>query len=527
MIPSDREMASDQEEPYLAEAVDDEPLTSAADTIIDRRLHRMSLPFMMIARTRSYLIPAVAGTVFAARGHRHFALVLGISFLVTFLSDVFRYFTLKYRIEGGELVVSKGLISRSQRNIPLARIQNIDLTQNFLHRFFSVAEVRIETASGTEPEATLRVLSLDEITRLRNQLKGVKSPESHLDDAEPGAFQDQLILSIAIPELIIRGLIGNRGLIMLAVVLGMAIEFELFEKIPMEWTEEALKRVRETGWIINLALGTLLFAIFFGFVRILSAIWFVLRFSGYKLTADDQDLKVVAGLITRVSATIPRKRIQFISVQESLMARMLGRASIRIETAGGAGTEDEDARATIGRRWFVPIVSKSFVDTLLSELRAGLTADDGYYDWQPLASGTRKRLFRRAIFLSCLISVVLGFTLRLWAIPVGILVLIAMIWHAARFARSLKYARFDDGVVYRSGVLDRKMSFTFFDKIQAINVSQSPFDRRWKMARLHVDTAAAGPAEHTISVPYLDEDFAYDEFRRITRKTSSRRLQIA
>ena len=526
MIPSDEDMQSSHDEPLVAEAIDHSATETSTEMVVDRRLHRMSLPFMMIARTRSYLIPAIAGTFFAARGHRQFALVLGITFLVSFLSDIFRYFTLKYRIQAGELVVSKGLISRSQRNVPLDRIQNIDLTQNFLHRFFRVAEVRIETASGTEPEATFRVLSLTEIERLRGQLKNVKNLQG-IADGQPEIAQDRLILAISIPELIIRGLIGNRGLIMLAVVLGMAIEFELFEKIPMEWTEEALRRIQETGWIINLLVGTLLFAVFFGIVRVLSAIWFVLRFAGYRLTADKQDLKVVAGLITRVSATIPRKRIQFISVQESLLARMLGRASIRIETAGGAGTENEDARSTIGRRWFVPIALKSDIDRLLVELRSGLSCDDAQFDWQPLAGGTRNRLFRRAIFLSILIAVVLGFTLRVWAIPIGLIVFIAMMWHAARFARSLKYARFEDGVVYRSGVLDRKMSFTFFDKIQAIHVSQSPFDRRWKMAKLHVDTAAAGPAEHTINVPYLDEDFARREFREITRKTSNRELQIA
>ncbi|MFN9341151.1 MAG: hypothetical protein ACK6DB_01015, partial [Planctomycetota bacterium] len=36
--------------------------------------------------------------------------------------------------------------------------------------------------------------------------------------------------------------------------------------------------------------------------------------------------------------------------------------------------------------------------------------------------------------------------------------------------------------------------------------------RRWKMAVLSVDTAAAGPAEHVIEIPLLQADFARDEF---------------
>ena len=57
---------------------------------------------------------------------------------------------------------------------------------------------------------------------------------------------------------------------------------------------------------------------------------------------------------------------------------------------------------------------------------------------------------------------------------------------------------------------------TFFDKVQTARFNQSPFDRRWKQARLVVDTAAAGPAEHVISIPYLDAGFADLEFQNIS-----------
>ena len=78
------------------------------------------------------------------------------------------------------------------------------------------------------------------------------------------------------------------------------------------------------------------------------------------------------------------------------------------------------------------------------------------------------------------------------------------------------FARTDQGVLFRSGVISKIVSITFFEKIQAITVNQSPMDRRWKMAKLTVDTAAAGPAEHRIDVPLLDEAFAHRELATIT-----------
>ena len=88
----------------------------------------------------------------------------------------------------------------------------------------------------------------------------------------------------------------------------------------------------------------------------------------------------------------------------------------------------------------------------------------------------------------------------------------------------MKYARFEDGVVFRSGVLMKKMSVTFFDKVQAVEVQQTPFDRRWGMAQLRVDTAAAGPAEHSVHVKLLDVQFARDEFTAIARAAARHRL---
>ena len=42
-----------------------------------------------------------------------------------------------------------------------------------------------------------------------------------------------------------------------------------------------------------------------------------------------------------------------------------------------------------------------------------------------------------------------------------------------------------------------------FTKIQAVDLSQNPFDRRHRMASLRVDTAGAGRTGHRLRIPYL------------------------
>ena len=499
-----------------------------------RRLHATSLMFLMIARVRSYLFPAIAAIAAAASGGTFFIGLLIFVFVVALAGDLVRFFTLRYLIANGELVVRQGLLHKHQRNVPLERIQNIDLVQNPLHRLFKVAEVRIETASGTEAEATLRVLSLGEIDRLRRHVEHERTAaSSHADQshAESAVVQtpreDRLILEIPPWELIKRGLIGNRGTIMLMVFAGGMYEYGLHEQINWEWAEQRLDGINQIGWVMRIVFGAGFLILFFGFLRCLSAAWFLLRFFGYRLTSDGRDLKVSAGLLTRVSATVPLRRVQFISVHQPLLARLIGHASIRIETAGGAGSENEDASKTIGRRWFVPIIDKSDVSRLLGELRDGLVAEEEGFDWKSLSKLTANRLVRKALFVSILAASIAAISVRWWAIPIGLGLALILIWHALQYPSFTKYARFEKGVVFRSGIFERKMSFTFFDKVQAVSCRQSPFDRRWKMARLQVDTAAAGPADHKIEVPYLDDEFARQEFTAISNISSGKALQMA
>ncbi len=86
----------------------------------------------------------------------------------------------------------------------------------------------------------------------------------------------------------------------------------------------------------------------------------------------------------------------------------------------------------------------------------------------------------------------------------------------------MQYARRDNEVIYRSGIFNRKTSITFFDKIQTLCIDQSPFDRRWGMATLCVDTAAAGPAGHRMQIAYLEEQFANTEFKQLRVSAAGR-----
>ena len=257
-------------------------------------------------------------------------------------------------------------------------------------------------------------------------------------------------------------------------------------------------------------------------LRVLGVGWYIVRFFGYRLSLSGEDLKISCGLFTKVSATVPRKRIQFISIHSNWVSRLLGLSSIRIETAGGASSENENATTTVSRRWFIPVIPTDDVTEMIGILRPSLRWEPAQYDWQPLSHKAGRRMTRIAIFVSLLLAPIGYYFFGIWGCSVTLIALPILVAYAIRRSRSVKFARTALGVVYRSGILTRKISLTFFEKIQATTIAQTPFDRRWAMATLSVDTAAAGPADHAIEIKYLDADLARSEHRQILQASSER-----
>ena len=503
------------------------------------RLHPSSLAFDLITHGKSYLFPALIALFSAARGGSFGIYIAAIIFVPAILSSIFRYFTFRYSIQNQQLVVTKGLIFRSVRTVPVSRIQNLDFVQNILHRMLGVAEVRVETASGTEAEATLRVLSLEQMDKLRSEIFDLQSAKTVVDSAflpavndspdvdgmtgglRPASIRDagESLLEIPTAWLLRAGLASNRGMLMLGIAFGAMFQFDFEDRFDFRRIWRFLPQLDGSiGGILTLLSGLIGLLLL---LRLLGVGWFILRFFGYKLKRHGEDLRISCGLFTKVSATVPRGRIQFISIHRNLIMRWMGYSSLRIETAGGAGKDNENATTTVSRRWFVPVIPDHQVAPLLCILRPGLVWDESSLDFQPLSSRASTRMMRLSIILGALLVVVgLGFS-RPWGFLPGVLLLPVFIWWAIKKSKSMRYAWTKDGLVYRSGVLNRKTSLTFFEKIQGVSVRQSPFDRRWKMAQLAIDTAAAGPAEHVIVVGYLDEEFAKTEFQVLRDRTAT------
>lgn len=91
----------------------------------------------------------------------------------------FRYHTMRYRFTDEGISMRWGILFRREIIVNYARIQDIHLRSNFVERWFGLARVLVQTASGNAgAEMTLEGLKEFEAVRdfLYNRMRGVKEP---------------------------------------------------------------------------------------------------------------------------------------------------------------------------------------------------------------------------------------------------------------------------------------------------------------------------------------------------------------
>src|SRR6187431_2023284 len=189
----------------------------------DRRLHPLSILFNIVRQFGAIALPLVLIVVGRGTDEDRWN-VYALVFLVPYTAvAVGRYLSFRYRYEESDLVIRRGFFFRNQRHIPYSRIQNIDAVQNVVHRLAGVVDVRIQTGGGSEPEATLSVLTLADLDEMRRRVFGTRTAGTEVAETAP-ADTAQELLHLGARELVVYGLVENRGLIVIGAALGLAWE---------------------------------------------------------------------------------------------------------------------------------------------------------------------------------------------------------------------------------------------------------------------------------------------------------------
>lgn len=361
-------------------------------------------------------------------------LAIVAAFLVGAGAALARWYRFEYETLPDRLIVRSGVVSRQEREIPLHRVQNVDVRRSVLQRVLGLATVTVETAGGGATEATLNAVGRGEADRLREELgrrgrRRDRRAERDLRDGRDSAADANGVgaasdADVAGDAAVVGGpdrdaaatgepsaasppgepartdpesetlyeLTGRRFATLCAVsfrpsaVIAPFVGASLFDDLLFDGgrllvrygiidVEVGPDDVPSLGTGDLLSLGALGVVGFLLVVWVVSAALTFVRYYGFRLERVGDELRYERGLLGRYSGTVPLSKVQTLTVSENAAMRRLGYASLTVDTAGyapGSGGGGDGGVETA-----VPLDTRERVVALADDVRAELGADTG------------------------------------------------------------------------------------------------------------------------------------------------------
>ena len=470
------------------------------------KLHPLSVPYRAVSRgvtvasTLFFVGVVASGATDAVGGTVTLPLLAG-GFLAGGAYEVAYYRRFEYDLTEDTFDITSGVFGRREREIPLHRIQNVDISQNLPQRAFGVAVLTIETAGGGETEATLRYVGYDEAKRLQSDLRrdadrqdpDVPAAETaSTGDADPAsepfATDDErtrargrdesaeLLFSIRPHELIILSVASvNPGALVLSVLF-----FPYVELVDVS-TLVAFAVPGGARPAITLVV-TRLAALVLG-AWLISAAMTLARYYDFTLSRVGDELRYERGLLQRYSGSIPLEKVQTVTVSDNPVTRTAGYATLVVETAGYAAGQ-------AGTESAVPLADRERVYRLAQSVES---FDDPEFTRPP-----KRALERYAVRYSLAVG---ALTTTLYALSLAYegferwyaaLALLAVVPVAAHVAwRNRGYQTQSGHVLTQVGFWTRTTKVVPYYRLQTVVRSRNVFQRRRSLANLTADTAGS------------------------------------
>jgi uncharacterized membrane protein YdbT with pleckstrin-like domain len=424
-----------------------------------------------------------------------------------------RWATFTYRIVDDRLELSRSLISRSVRTIPLERIRGVDVSAPPLHRLLGIAVLRIDTgASGDEKqEGELNGVTVAEAERLKAVLlwhaRARMARRAQARGTAPRAGSDLPATAIdasgalsatsgAPPEISAHATVGHE--------VGDTTPERVFFVLPRRWlaygpfsgsyllTPFALlagagglafqwgsefridgRLVVNAGeWLWGhppLLIGVLILLVLA--MPVVGMIMYGVFNWDFTLRGRDGYLIAERGLITRRSVSLERRRVRGFELVEGLVERRVGlaRAWAIVTGLGDSATRGQ----------LLPVVPRGIVLDVVGEAIGAVSSG-----LRPHPAAARKRRLFRAIFpwlvvVACASAAALVWSTYWWwlAVPAAILALLGIPLGLDRY-RSLGHTYDGTRLSVRSGSLRRSQAVVEERAVVGWTLRQTWFQRR-------------------------------------------------
>jgi len=304
-----------------------------------RRLHPLS---PLVRSGRAVLAVAAlaglstSGVMGSGAGTHWYDLALAVILVV---AAIVNWLVTRWKVDGATLRIETGLLRRDSRQLPVARIQAVDLVRPFLARMLGLAEIRVRLAGSGDADGRLAYLTEPAAEALRARLLAA---HHGLDPATPEPAE-QVVTSVPTGRLAGSALIPAVPLAAVTVAAGALIAAAapggfLAVGAPLAW------------WLVT-----------FGAI-----VWRrVSSQYAFTVAVSPDGVRIRRGLLGTVAETIPLPRIQAVRMIEPLLWRPWRWCRLEVDVAGGLGHDRREGTGAV-RKALLPVGSQEEAGHLLA-----------------------------------------------------------------------------------------------------------------------------------------------------------------
>ncbi len=488
-------------------------MASLDDFSFPRSLHPLTLVQQFLRSLPALLILLAPTILRGSAGETRLTLTFAFMYAVVVVPlIIIRYLRFRYWIEDDEVVIHSGVFTRRKRNIPMDRIQNIEIQQPLLPRLMGMAQVRLDTAGSSSSEGQLEYVALEEAQAIRKIVREFQraetrrkvsetvhslsphTPVSAADlmrgtingtaesDAEDVQEEDEeervLLFSMPSQRVLLMG--AYRFSFLFIVLILSAVQYlqldpeELADLLFRGPFRDAADVVAESPWLYgSMVVFT---AAFLSWLT--GIITTFVQYFGFHLWLDDDKLQRKHGLLTLQEGTIPLHRVQTLILRSNPLMEWRRWFRLELQTMG----YDVDEQ---GYHVVVPFAQKDTIAELSPEIRP-IQWPESFHSVSPIT--IRRHFIRYTVLLLIVVLPIAQF----WSAAYWGLTLIPFL---ALFAwlHYLNHGYATDGnwLFIRRGVVRRYTFALPLDKMQVFMTSASIFQRRLGLKSLSVDTAGS------------------------------------
>jgi len=417
--------------------------------------------------------------------------------LFSMVWSVISYFKYYFYIHQDELIIEKGVLSKTRLNIPFDRIQSVNFQQNVVHQLLKVIKVEIDTAGSAGNEFALDALSVGRAQRLRDIILARKA-ETDKHIVEAGAISaneathveevEERILQLSVSDLIKVGISQNHLRSGLVIFFAGSWMMSQLNEVGFDF-ESQFESYFENAIAMGLV-ATLIIVVFFIVVSfIISLIRTVFTHFNLQVWRVGSKYRIIRGLFTRKETSAVDSKIQIIEWADNPLKRIFSYFDVRLKQASSTAV---NAKQSI----FIP----GCQPTQIEQLKTNWLGEEALFGIENQGISIhyfyRRVLFR--IIFNCILSTGL-FIYENWLFWPSLLLLPYFIITSWLAYQKVTYAINHEILHTTRGVFGNWNSIMPLYKIQSVVLGQTPYQLRRDLATVSVMTASG-----KLNIPYVE-----------------------